>query len=233
MNVNKQTRELLISHYEKYPELEAQDLFKFAFHSAFGCDHLVSSLENAVSYIEKEYESVSKNEGPLIEELDGDYVRVHLSYLNTGLTARTLGKIFCLSAKREEEGIKKLYEKLEALRSLICEGVFELDINDFDKALNEWRELGFPAVRHSETFREKYSPAYRVISKKYARHLSALTQIDKDLGKRTVKVAVTCADREELSDVIKSVYGAALLTADDVLYVIPSENKNEPSGSVN
>ena len=152
MNDNKQTRELLISHCEKYPELEAQDLFKFVFHSAFGCDHLVSSLENAVTYIEKEYESVSKNENPLIEELDGDYVRVHLSYLNSGLTARTLGKVFCLSAKREVDGMNKLSEKLEILRILVAEGALKLDINEFDKALDEWRESGFPAVRHSEIF---------------------------------------------------------------------------------
>ncbi|MBQ7779364.1 MAG: hypothetical protein IJ404_02615 [Clostridia bacterium] len=233
MNVNKQTRELLISHYEKYPDLEAQDLFKFVFHSAFGCDHIVSSLENAVSYIEEEYKSVLKKESPLIEELDGDYVRVHLSYLNTGLTARSLGKIFCLSAKIEKDGMNKLSEKLEAVRSLIVEGIIRLDINEFDEALDEWRKLGFTAVRHSETFRAKYSPAYRVISKKYARHLPILAQIDKDLGKRAIKVLVTNDEREELSDVIKSVYGAAVLTADNVLYVIPSENKNEPTGIVN
>ncbi len=223
MNANKQTRDLLISHYKRYPELKIQDIFKFVFHSAFGCDHLVSSVENAVSYIEKEYEGASKTEKPLTEELDGDYVRVHLSYLNVGLTAKTFGKLFCLSAKKED-GLSKLMEKLEVARALIAGGEIKLDIDEFDEALDEWRKLGFSAVRHSEEFREKYRPSYRVIAKKYACCLPVFAQIDRDIENGAVKLSIAEQDAIALSDAIKTVYGASVLVADDVMYVFPPEN---------
>ena len=222
MYTNKQTKDLLISHYRKYPELKIQDLFKFIFHSSFGCDHLVSSFDNAILYIENEYEGVSKTDKPLIEELDGDYVRVHLSYLNVGLKAKTLGKLFCLSAKKED-GLSKLKEKLEVARTLITDGEIKLDVNEFDEAIIEWEKFGFSAVRHSDAFREKYSPAYRVIAKKYARYLPVFAQIDREISDGKVKLSVSEYDAVELSDVIIAVYGGSVLVVDDAMYVFPSE----------
>ncbi|MBE6582916.1 MAG: hypothetical protein E7648_06610 [Ruminococcaceae bacterium] len=218
MYTNKQTKDLLISHYRKYPELKIQDLFKFIFHSSFGCDHLVSSFDNAVSYIQKEYEGVFKTDEVLIEELDGDYVRVHLSYLNVGLTAKTLGKLFCLSAKKED-GLSKLKEKLEVARTLITDGEIKLDVNEFDEEIIEWEKFGFSAVRHSDEFREKYHPSYRVIAKKYARYLPVFAQIDREISDGKVKLSVSEYDAVELSDVIKAVYGGSVLMADDSMYV--------------
>lgn len=223
---------MLISHYIKYPDLQIQDIFKFVFHSAFGCDHLVSSLDNAISYIEREYEDVSKADEPMIEDLDGDYVRVHLSYLNIGLKAKTLGTLFYLSAKKED-GLSSLQEKLEEARSLINEGVIKLDIKEFDDALNEWRNTGFSAVRHSETFREKYSPSYRVIARKYANFLPIFAKIDSEIESGYVKLSVTAQEYESLRDVIKAVYRAFTLNIDGVLYVFPPENRKEPNGTVN
>ena len=42
------TRALLIGHYQAYPKLQIQDIFKFLFQSAFGCEHLVSDEEKAL-----------------------------------------------------------------------------------------------------------------------------------------------------------------------------------------
>ena len=95
-----QTRELLKAHYLAYPQLGVRDAFKFLFHGAYGCEHMVSNESAALAYLEREYERVPKNETPRIEPLDGEYSRVHLSYLNTGLAPSTLARLFCLSAKK-------------------------------------------------------------------------------------------------------------------------------------
>ena len=55
------TRELLIEHYNKYPLLKTEDIFKYVFQSAFGCEHLASDLGAALAYMEKEYAEVPED----------------------------------------------------------------------------------------------------------------------------------------------------------------------------
>lgn len=166
MNENK-TRELLIRHYQRYPKLQIEDIFKYLFQSAFGCEHLVSSEETALDYIKREYETVSKTESPLIEPLDGEYARVHLSCMNEGLKAETLAKLFCLSSKHEPDGKALLEDKLRVAKELIVNGELPLDLEAFDKMLKSWKNAGYPAIHHSEAFRSEYRPAYRVIANRY------------------------------------------------------------------
>ena len=89
MKYGEKTRQMLLNHYKKYPELQIRDLFKFIYQSAFGCEHLVSSLERATEYIKKEVEGQKPENYAEIEPLDGNYQRVSLSVLNSGLSAET------------------------------------------------------------------------------------------------------------------------------------------------
>ena len=169
-NTNK-TRELLVSHYNTYPKLEVADIFKFIFQSAFGCEHLVSSEERALNYIKEELKRVSADEAPRVDKLDGDYSRVYLSCLNDEVTPEVMAKYFCLSAKIEPDGKEKLLEKIAVARELILDGTIPLSLSDFDELHGKWREAGYPAIHHSEAFREAYHPAYRVIANEYLKHL--------------------------------------------------------------
>ena len=49
------TRALLSQHCSTYPGLQTEDIFKYLYHSAFGCDHLVSNEAAALHYIQAEY----------------------------------------------------------------------------------------------------------------------------------------------------------------------------------
>ena len=60
MERNERTRKLLIMHVQKYPDLEIRDLLKFLHQSAFGCEHMITSAENATEGIKREYMSVPK-----------------------------------------------------------------------------------------------------------------------------------------------------------------------------
>ena len=57
MKRKEMTIRLLKEHYQRYPELKLQDVFKFLFQSSFGCEHLVTSLERVTEYLKKEYEN--------------------------------------------------------------------------------------------------------------------------------------------------------------------------------
>ena len=166
------TKELLLNHYAAYPRLEVADIFKFIFQSAFGCEHLVSSEERALNYIKAELERIKDDESaPRIDALDGDYSRVHLSCIRDTLSAEALAKYFCLSAKTEPDGNERLIEKIAVARELVADGTIPLSLSDFDELHARWREAGYPAIHHSDSFREAYRPAYRVIANEYLKYI--------------------------------------------------------------
>ena len=219
MKRKKETRERLIKHFEKYPELRAEDIFKFIFQSSFGCEHLVSNESAALEYIKREYASLSGDGEERVEELDGEYSRVHLSCLSDGLSPETLARIFCLSAKKEENGEEKLREKLEVALELVREGIIRLDREDFEKRLDEWREAGYPAIHHSDEFRAEYRPAYRVISDRYVAFLPLFERIDSLLNERErVVVALeggSASGKSTLAEMLSDIYDCNLFHMDD------------------
>lgn len=174
MNNNEKKHFLLIKHFQEYPLMQIQDVFKFLHHSAFGCEHLVSSEEKAVEYIKEEYSKGVVQSKVFVEKLDGDYSRVHLSCMDYGVSAEVLGKMLFLSAKKEVDGKTKLKQKLKIAEEMITEGLLPFDIDEFRCAAQIWEKEGFPAVHHSEVFRRAYKPAYRVVSDKYAEQISEL-----------------------------------------------------------
>ena len=209
---------MLIKHYKNYPNMRISDAFKYIFQSSFGCEHLVSDEKGALDYIKREYENVSKFAAPNIEPLDGEYSRVHLAYMRGGLSPETFARIFTLSAKKEEGGKAALEQKLEAARELILEGALPLDINEFEKAVEDWRASGYPAVRHSELFREKYKPAYRVIADRYVRLLPLLEKIDTMLDSGNTVIAIeggSASGKTTIAAMLSEIYECNVFHTDD------------------
>ncbi len=228
---------MLENHLKAYPKLEIQDVLKFLFQSAFGCEHLVSSLEAAAGYIEREYENIKPGKKE-IDPLDGEYSRVPLSYMKEGLSARTLAKLFAASAKREENGLQDLKNKLKNASELVSKGIFPFTEKDFDEAVSEWERNGFCAVRHSQTFRDNYAPSYRVIANKYVPFLPLFARIDKLLSeKEKVTVAIdggSASGKSTLGEMLSEIYGSTVFHMDD--YFLPPEKRtpermNEAGGN--
>lgn len=227
--MSENTKELLIKHCKEFPKLQPQDLFKYIFHSAFGCDHLVSDKNTALEYIKREYETVPKDASSLTEALDGNYARVHLSWLNNGLRPETLGKIFCFSARKEPDGQKKLREMLEIARNLSDEGKLPFDDGVFNKSLDEWIDNGNPSLHHSDIFRREYRPSYRVIANKYASFLRLFSEIDKLSYKESVVVAIeggSASGKTTLSGILKQVYDCNVFHMDD-FFLRPEQRTKE------
>ncbi len=218
MEQKKRTRELLILHYQTYPKLQIQDIFKFLYQSSFGCEHMISSIENVTNYIFTEYESICNHSESDVEQLDGDYCRVPLSYLNRGLSADTFGKLFFLSAKKEEKGRDNLIQKIKIAKEIVSENLLPFSKEEFEKAVEEWEEKGYPAVHHSEIFRESYQPSYRVIAKKYIKFLSLFAEIDQRMKKGNVTFAIeggSAGGKTTLSGMLTDIYDCTLFHMDD------------------
>ena len=223
------TQQKLIAHAKKYPALQTEDVFKYIFQSAFGCEHLVSNEEVALAYIKREYESVSKTAEPYVEPLDGEYSRVYLSCLNEGLTSETLARLFCLSAKREGQGRVALEQKIEVAKALVASGELPLEGEEFAQKLATWKNLGYPAVHHSNAFREAYKPAYRVIANQYVALLPLFARIDKLLSYNRAIVALeggSASGKTTLAAILAAVYGCNVFHMDD-FFLRPEQRTNE------
>ncbi len=208
----EQSERLLLEQFSKYPKLQIQDIFKFIYQSAFGCEHMVASLEKATDYIKQEYNNgITQNE---VEELDGDYCRVPLSYIDKGLKIETFGKLFYLSAKKEEAGQANLLKKIAVAQKLIKENKLPFHIEDFNKEVEKWKAQGYPAIHHSEVFRQKYTPAYRLISKKYIPFISLFIEIDKGRTKIAIEGG-SGSGKSTLARIIADIYICTVLHIDD------------------
>ena len=207
----------LINHFKKYPKMEIEDVFKFIFHCAFGCEHMVSDLDTAISKIKDEYNLSPTDDNTLTEELNEKYVRVHLSYLKNELSAKTLGLLFFLSSKAESEGENAVFKMLLAVKELISDGRLPFSYTEFSQKAEKWESDGFPALHHSEAFRTLYSPKYRVISRAYLPFLPLLAYID-SVNRNRLIIAVdggSASGKTTLASLIEKIYGASVFHMDD------------------
>lgn len=230
---NKVTRNRLIRHAHFHPMLEAEDVFKYVFQSVFGCEHLVTDEAKALEFInreyEREYENISLQNDNVLEKLDGEYSRVNLASLTLGLSPETLARLFCLSAKEEPCGKALIEEKLDVARELVKSGDIPLPSADFEKQIAKWKEDGYPAVHHSDTFREFYHPAYRVIANKYANFLGVFSKIDSLLSKGRAIVAIeggSASGKTTLAKVLEEVYDCNVFHMDD-FFLRPEQRTSE------
>ena len=240
MDTNTQTCCLLLSHLQTYPQLTLTDILKFLHQSAFGCEHLLADPSAATAYIEQEAKHCIPHSGEMIEDLDGDYCRVHLDLLKNGISAQTFGKLFFLSAKPVADGRERLEEKLILLQEMTQKGLLPFSAKETAAEIAKWRAQGFPARHHSEAFRQAYHPAYRLIRKEYALFLSLFATIDSLLQNASAPVTLaieggSASGKSTLGALLEEVYGCTLLHMDD-FFLRPEQRTPErfaqPGGNV-
>lgn len=219
--------ELIIQHSHRYPKLCARDLFKFIYQSAYGCEHLINDNDALAARISEEHVAIPRSTPDKIDAL-GKYCRVGLSYLDRGLSAKTLAKLFALSAKREADGEARLAVGISTLTELIESGQLALNREEYRRELALWREAGYPPVHHSEEFRRAYSPSYRVILQKFLPLLPLLAKIDVMLRERPVRLAIeggSAAGKSTLGALLSEIYSCTLLHTDD--FFLPPDMRTE------
>ena len=74
-----------------------------------------------------------------------------------------LGQDFIASAAKHKGMLESFLNKLKVLETLTEEGVFTFDTNTLTAYLSEYKAAGYPAVSHSEQYRQAYKPSYRII----------------------------------------------------------------------
>ena len=237
MTKNETVTQALLNHFEEYPLLKPRDAFKFLFQSIFGCEHMISSPDLVTSYIKSEFETASEHK-KVIEPLLGNYYRVNLDILNSGLSAETLGKLFFLTSKKEKGTLKDLKNAIEVLKDLAQKDLTPFDEQELSEALKTWEGENFPPIHHSDTFRQNYNPSYRVISSEFIKFMPLLCQIDKKTKTGNVVISIegsSASGKSTLGNLLNDIYDCNLFHMDDFFLQLHQRTKERfdtPGGNI-
>lgn len=232
------TETFITDIFTSYPLATVTDICKALYQSCFGCEHFIEDREACTERIITEHASVTDHTAQRIEELEGDYVRLSLSIIDEGMCPSTLSSLFALSARKEPYGIVALEEKLRVFREMITDGRAPINMKESLAFLEQWKDSGYPAISHSDVYKQAYHPSYRVIHKDYVPLLPVLLLIDqkrKERRKLTVAIDGHCgAGKTTLGVFLKNIYDADLVHVDDFYlqaHQRTEERYKEPGGN--
>ena len=219
MNHSTETAHLIKEQYEKYPDLQIRDLLKALHQSTQGCGHLVKDPSAAADYIKAEAETVAPADALQVEPLGNQFCRLHLNGLAaSGLSAETLASLFALSAQSPGDSAA-LDTALDTLLELARNHELPFQYEDVLTTVEQWRKQGLPPVRHSETFRSAYAPAYRVLNQNLIPFLPLFAAIDRAMQKKgRLLVAIeggAAAGKSTLGLLLQQIYNCNLFHMDD------------------
>lgn len=166
----------LASDYAVHPKSEAEDIYKFLHQALYGPGHAISSLDAAALLLEQEVQEMGPLERaePFCTVLGGDPIlmRVNLRlFVAEGRDLERLLGAFAATA----EAIHPDPAQMQLAVSLAVEflqSVGSTQLADqLEQLEKELRPQGYPAVHHSQTYREAYEPAYRVVTASSANRL--------------------------------------------------------------
>ena len=163
----EELKAILITHAKRYPLMQPTDAVKLIYQNEFGGGHLIRDEEACLNYLRREYATLEKDPtAALYEDIGNGIVRVNLAAVKPE-DLEQLGRDFIRSAAKHKGTLDSFLNKLEVLRMLTTEGVFAFDLDALNTYLSEYKAAGYPAVSHSEQYRQAYKPAYRIIRNAY------------------------------------------------------------------
>lgn len=237
-------KDVFLEHAKRYRIMHPQDAIKLVYQNEFGGGHLISDAKTSLKrLIEEAAEIGPDNKQPLFEDIGNDICRVNLSpYIASDYSLSTLNRLFVASSNLIKGCADIFKEKLDLLCSMVDKGVFSFSPKDLYEYLDSYRDKNFQIPRHSDIYRNAYKPAYRVISKRYLKHLNMFNMIEQRLNEneenRSVIMAIDgrCGSgKTSLSKLISEVYDCNVIHMDD-FFLPPSlrtdDRLNEAGGNI-
>ena len=240
-------KEVIKVYMKHYTRMEIRDVFKLIYQSEFGGGHMIKDSYKSLEWIQKEHEFVKSQNWPkresVCEDIGSDMCRIYLESLDNGLSRETLNEMFVQSANTKQGTIAGLEEKLGWFVKLCETGEIAFDVSEVRMKICDWKEAGYPAIHHSEIYRDNYFPAYRVVMKKYAERLEVFRKIDSFISnhlERTEPVIVAIdgmagSGKSVLGQMLSEIYSCNLFHMDD-FFLQPhqrtAERFAEPGGNV-
>jgi hypothetical protein len=167
---NNKVMFLVQEHLALRPQVEPRDVYKLLYQGVMGPEHIISSPQAFTDRLRDEWENLPIHmvDDPLWEPVRPNRGLLRLNLRPFKAVGGSLDKLVtvCLEIAQHPWGtlgeLQTVWSNLmETCRTLPLPGLFLTDLETFTAWLNE---QGFPPVHHSETYRNAYRPAYRLVA---------------------------------------------------------------------
>lgn len=229
---------LLVKHYSLYPRMQIQDMIKLIHQNEFAGGHLIKNEDDSLRKLQDEWHCIEqippnkKIHSGIFEDIGNNLCRLHLTALkhyNYNISLSTINRFFINTADSIHGSIKGFEEKLDEFRQCCKEGQLPYPLEELEAYLCSYKKKGYPAVSHSEIYREAYSPAYRIVRSEYRDFFEVFCKIDSLVkSKDRVNVAIdgNCgAGKTTLASLIGNIYDCNIFHMDD--FFLTPELKTE------
>lgn len=164
-------KKVILEQKMLYPEMQIQDLYKIVYQSTFGSGHMGTDEKIILSDVQRELNMIDEDSTiDLIESISptDNYIRINLKRFKYERgNPDLLAEAFAKSASESSADTIIFVTQWKIISELIDSEDILFDKEQFNHFSNLMKENHYPVVHHSETYVKKYSPAYRVLSKKY------------------------------------------------------------------
>lgn len=156
---------VLTDHARRYPLMEPCDAVKLIFQNEYGGEHLISEPNATLAWLRAERAATPTDLSVApVEDIGNGMVRVALAALEFSDAAlRMLNQDFFRSAEIHQGRRKTFLSKLDTLRALTEQRVFDFTLQELEDYLERYISEGCCPLSHSPTYRTAYHPAYRVV----------------------------------------------------------------------
>ena len=149
---NAELRVILKNHIARYPQIQAQDIYKLLHQAALGSEHAVQNEQEARAWLERELAEIGAGPDDLLFDPispDGQIVRVHLRpYVAAGRDPGSLLRAFIHTANDRHGSLDKLKEYGEIAARLKDAGPLSFSGEAIRSFFATMEGQGFPAVHH-------------------------------------------------------------------------------------
>lgn len=242
MHTNTELEFLLKLHTTQYPLMTAQDAVKLLYQQEFGCGHMIADEASSLSYLKEEYAATFLRSGvPLSEPIGNGYIRLNLCAMDAQLFPLTmLNHLFVQTAAHGKGSLANFKNTLQVLLELTEKGEFPFSLEDLQNYLTDYAKQGYPAVSHSQIYRDAYHPAYRVLLEEQLPLFTIIPALAPLLTERTTPLVIAidgnCASgKSTLAAHLAKCYSASVIHMDDFFlpYALRTpERLQEPGGNV-
>ncbi len=160
--------QLLSSHLARYPAMQLDDIYKLLHQAALGPGHAVDNPAAARKRLDEELAALGSGHTEPVKDVispDGRLARVHLrSFMAAGGKPEALHRAFVETANSYPASPDKLAKFCGCLGDLAAAGGIPFKQQEVVAYFDAISRNGYPAIHHSEAFRNAYQPAYRVVA---------------------------------------------------------------------
>ena len=169
--------DILLQHFDRYPQMQPQDAVKLVYQQEFGPGHLIKDEKKALEFLRQEMAGIGEPlpGEALYESIGNGLCRLNLRPCKAkGIPLEDILRLFAETANSTQGDKKQFIAGIHVLQKLAEEDETPFDPVLLDIFLAKYPK-NCPPVHHSDAYRLAYLPAYRVVSqRKLKDYLKAL-----------------------------------------------------------